>query len=662
MKNEDEKIKRQSLSISSKLNVYKPCEIKTKYIDLLDKVSEPMLKYILSKNFMKGADMKAVLCLFDTLFLSLSPIRENGIYVLTKEITKFIDTLDVLSTGADGIVYNARFFSDIELIIKLPINQDDEEEDEEEKQEEIKRKREMMIREYYIGVKAMNKLRYIVPNFVYTLGCFMCDKPSDSNPLENLCENVSGATSPFIVYEKIPGDKEKHVNTVGDLISNKLSFDQWLVIFFQLLLALEVAQREVEFTHFDLHFENVMIRKQNNFEYSVPLDMSTYTIKNPEFIPVIIDFGRSTCSIDSETIGTYAFEELGVLNHMVPGQDMYMFMSYCCNKATNDTNDIDIDLRKKIALLFYNFYEKDTDPYPIKIGTRTIGTRTNPVRETQEYVGIGKLKSIVDVFKNIPVALVGQYTPLMFMNWLLDEYPDILRPYIIVTKRKMYQPIQYSIMIKKYNDIFNYVEKGIVKATSILMSSSIGKKQSYVITKYMCNLLERYNKDLQSQDVDIKIKKSNIFLLDNKHKLIEFDMVMLQKVFDIKIPSQEDLDKCISDVLNLKIYAPYETRRFVMGGCGKFVGRAHEYKFDLEPIKDATRNLYDILLYEDELKIYLQFYFTILELNLDDEFSEWLNVFEQSEIYSFYTKNIVKNEQSRRWAKTLLISSKNDED
>ena len=94
MKNEDVKIERQALSISSKLNVYKPCEIKTKYIDLLDKVSKSMLQYILSKKFMKGADMKAVLCLFDTLFLSLSIIKENGIYVLTKEITKYIDTLD----------------------------------------------------------------------------------------------------------------------------------------------------------------------------------------------------------------------------------------------------------------------------------------------------------------------------------------------------------------------------------------------------------------------------------------------------------------------------------------------------------------------------------------------------------------------------------------
>ena len=138
-------------------------------------------------------------------------------------------------------------------------------------------------------------------------------------------------------------------------------------------------------------------------------------------------------------------------------------------------------------------------------------------------------------------------------------------------------------------------------------------------------------------------------------------MVMFEKVFDIKIPSQEDLNKCISDVLNLKIYVPYGIRSFVVGG-GKFYGRAHDYKFELKSIQDATQNLYDILRYEDQLKIYLQFYFTILELNLEDEFGYWLEKFEKSDIYYFYTKNILTNEQAHRWAKTLLISSKNDED
>jgi hypothetical protein len=139
---------------------------------------------------------------------------------------------------------------------------------------------------------------------------------------------------------------------------------------------------------------------------------------------------------------------------------------------------------------------------------------------------------------------------------------------------------------------------------------------------------------------------------------------MLEKVFDIKIPSQEDLDTCVSDVLSLNIYAPspYETRIFVVGNYGQFSGNPHNYKFELRPIEVATQKLYDILRYEDELKIYLQFYFTILDLNLEDEFNVWLNRFEKSKIYYFYTNNILKNEQARRWAKTLLISSKNDED
>jgi hypothetical protein len=184
-------------------------------------------------------------------------------------------------------------------------------------------------------------------------------------------------------------------------------------------------------------------------------------------------------------------------------------------------------------------------------------------------------------------------------------------------------------MIKKYNDIFNYVEKGIDKATSILLSTSIGKKESYVITKYMCNLLERYNDDLESQSLQTKIQEVNTFLLYNKGTLISFDIFMLEKVFDIKIPSQEDIDTCVSDVLSLHIYAPssYDTRIFVVGNYGEFAGNARDYKFDLTPITVATRNLYDILHYEDELKIYLQFYFTILDLNLEDEFNDWSGAF-----------------------------------
>ena len=633
-------IDKQTLSIFSELNRYKPCELKTKYIDSLDKVSMPILKDILSNNFIKGADMKAVLCLFDTIFLSLSAEKQDGIYVLTKEVKKYINALSVLSSGADGTVYNATFFSDIQLVIKLSNNE--EQEDEEEQEKKNKEEREMIIREYYIGIKAMNKLRYIVPNFVYTLGCFMCDKPSNTNPIDKLCESSSDKPMPFIVYEKIPGKK------VADLIDNKedpLTFQNWLVIFFQLLLALEVAQREVGFTHFDLHDCNVMIREEKTFNYSVPLDMSTYTIKDPRFIPVIIDFGRSTCTVDTQNIGTYERESLGVLNHMVPGQDMYVFMSYCCNKIS------DINVKKKIALLFNDFYGDD-DPYPI-----TIGTRTNRLtKETQEYVGkLGTLESVSDCFQKVAVTPVGHYTPLMFMKWLLVKYSDELGGCVIVTDRKMCNSLQYSIMVKKYNEIFDYVTKGIDKATNLLITLS-NFKESYVITKYVCTLLERYNKDLHSSLLDTKIKEANAFLDKNKQDLIKIDMDMLENVFDIEIPSQEELDKCISVILNLKIYIPWDMRMVVAGVQPKL------YSFNLEPITTGIKQLNSVLDYEDKLKSYLKFYFTILELHLEEvEFNGWVTKFKSSPIYEFYTKNYLQNERARRWSKTLLISSKSNE-
>ena len=367
--------------------------------------------------------------------------------------------------------------------------------------------------------------------------------------------------------------------------------------------------------------------------------MSTYTINNPVFIPVIIDFGRSTCTVDSQIIGTYGREPLGVLNHMVQGQDMYMFMSYCCDKTK------DIILKEKIALLFLEFYGKEEDPYPILI-------RTNPKNPADKKIGTGKLKSVTSNFEMVPCTPAGHYTPLMFMQWLLKKYPEELKPYVSVTDRKISQSLQYSIMVKKYNEIFNYVEKGIDKATILLLNSSKLKKSSYVITKYICILLERYNRDLQSDPLLQKIKKVNKFLTENKQKMIIFDKDTLKKVFEIKIPTQQELDTCIHNILQLKIYLPIDVRI-------KTVGK--RYTFDLDSIEDAIEKLNSVLLYEDKLKIYMQFYFTILELNLDYEFNEWIEQFKNSDIYHFYTENYLQSERARRWSTTLLFSSKNNE-
>ena len=58
------------------------------------------------------------------------------------------------------------------------------------------------------------------------------------------------------------------------------------------------------------------------------------------------------------------------------------------------------------------------------------------------------------------------------------------------------------------------------------------------------------------------------------------------------------------------------------------------------------------------MELYLQIYYTIIELKLEDKFKTWLTKFVKSDIFSFYNKNNVKVLQSKRWSITLFKSIK----
>jgi len=117
-------------------------------------------------------------------------------------------------------------------------------------------------------------------------------------------------------------------------------------------------------------------------------------------------------------------------------------------------------------------------------------------------------------------------------------------------------------------------------------------------------------------------------------KLIDSDMNMLKKVFDIEIPSQENLDRCIKKVLEIKIRHSNANTK-----------------------KQSVKDLDTILLYQKELSPYLQFYFTILELKLEHTFKDWIKKFKSpNNIYHFHINNVTKNERAIRWGQTLIGS------
>jgi serine/threonine protein kinase len=574
----------QEKFILKQLNNYNSSEMYSKNIDTLGDLSRSCISRIFNqKNIISTTDMKALFCLFDTMFLSESKIksREKGLYDLSKTIEKWIKKMVKISVNSkEGFIYISNFSPDIQVVIKVA-----------QKSNGLQSK----LREYFIGIKSLNKLRCLIPTFVYTIGSFLYPKPTKTGKIDKETENENTA---FVVYEKIDGE------TINSLLKkDKLNFKQFLSIFIQLLLGLEVAQREARFTHFDLHTDNVMIRETDISSYNVHLDMSTYNVINPEFIPVIIDFGTSTCFIENRYIGSYDYMKYGMLNFMVPGYDMYKFLVYCARKTTNK------ELKQKIISIFL-FYE-DNEPYDIINNIKGID------------------KAVEEYCMNTTFSKAATYTPLIFIEWLLKEYWAELKSNILVSERVNYLSLRYSSITKEYNHIFEYIKEGVDNA--ILFTEEC--TPSYVMTKYNINLLERYNDNLQSHELSRKIKDLNKYLHKFEDKFIDIDKAMLENVFDIKIPTQKDLDLCINNLIGIKIRCP-------------------------KPIdkEKAVKDLDIILSYQENLKPHLQFYFTILELNLKEVFSVWIKKFKESRIYLFHIKNVIKNERAKRWSQTLMAS------
>jgi hypothetical protein len=554
------------------------------------------ISMILSQSYPTGSDMRAVFYLIDTLFLSNSSkkIREKGLYSLNKNMNDCVKKMEHLPVKSkEGFIYITHFFaSNVQVIIKVP---------------QTSKGIESKVREYFIGIKAINNLRYITPSFVYTLGAFLCPKPSKTGEItcDDSCKNTA-----FVFYEKIIGE------SVQTLLKNdRLNFRQFLVLFFQLLLGLEVAQREARFTHFDLHADNVMVRVGTGDSTSITqLDMFTYIIDQPEFIPVVIDFGASTAYIEGKYIGSYDYISHGMLNFMIPGHDMYKFLVYCARKTENQ------ELKKSIIKIF-EFYGDD-DPYRIK--------------ENKEK-GIESATSTY--CRDLTFSRAANRTPLMLIEWLLKEkeYKDVLKSKVIVKERKNYIPIQYSKLNKYFEEIFRCTRlndgrdnpDNAVK----MVNKCIMSKSSYIMALYGIKILKKYNECLESKKLKSKIDALRGMIVKSKDDLIKADMVILKKVFTIETPRQEDLDFCIEKVLKLTI-------------------RHHKAKEK----ESAVKNLEQILIYQDTLKPYLQFYFIILELDSIDIISEWVAKFKSSDIFLFYLKNVSQNERAIRWGQSLMAS------
>jgi hypothetical protein len=161
--------------------------------------------------------------------------------------------------------------------------------------------------EYYVGLTLNNLRPMNIQNFGLVYGRFFCGfNPSD--PKNNsellsrkLCDNKYKKKT-HVLYEYITTLSDKTITLykyINDENNNDAKKNINLInILIMLMISLQNAQDELNFTHYDLHLENVLLVKLNatyNFVYEYKGKKYNILL---EYFPFIIDYGRSHVNPD----------------------------------------------------------------------------------------------------------------------------------------------------------------------------------------------------------------------------------------------------------------------------------------------------------------------------------------------------------------------------
>ena len=584
-------------------------------IDISAIDDKQLIDFVSNKNYMNGQYLKSLVCLFNT-FLDYSKNLELPISKF--DFIKDIKKVEIKSVNSS--VYTVDILSkDFQIIIKTPqkINIKKLKKDlkethkrkfskEELREEFIKQFNDIMkdkikelYREYYISIAGINNLRYKIPTFVYTFGIF---KPSTDQIKKLNLKIISkyqdkikklntkqitklklNKKNIFIMNEQIIGE------SMYKFIKDKnISVTEWLDIFIQLLISLEVGQRDIKFTHFDLHLGNILITKDKVIPYELNFDNYTYSINNTQYKPVIIDFGMSSITINgiqSGFVNKDLYILFGIGPFMVSGRDMHYFLCNTFRMGNKKINNV-------IRNIYTNFYEinEDVDLFFEKEN----GNKRKKMDDKYAKSGTTNNK-------------ISSKTPLMLINWLLTNYNQNITT-LTKKERSNYINLEYCNYVEKYDTFFSIEEK--ISDNIEHIKTCISKSKSFILFSYNIKLLIEINNNLNNYELGETISKLQSFLIKRKEKYITNDLKMLNKCFDIKLPSKNDLD-----YFPIVITIDFKRKRDVDIFRKDFL---LEYKFiiDVEP--------------------YIDIYYTILETKIYDEYKQWIDTFIKSDIWMYY--------------------------
>jgi len=221
--------------------------------------------------------LTAAKCVINSLFYTKI---DNDDLTYNIFIKQYIHNLTKIGKkSASGFAFNADFKDVSDMFIIKTIQNYEQDED--------------LLHELMVGLYGTNRLRPFIPNFAYIYGGFKCSPPifGENDEVVDWCNNNKNSVN-YILYENVNPSI-----SIKEFIS-KCSVDEFLNIFLQILYALDFAHKKIDFTHYDLHGSNILLRIPNPDEpdklYQIPYKTENgWEYITTRYIPTFIDYGMS---------------------------------------------------------------------------------------------------------------------------------------------------------------------------------------------------------------------------------------------------------------------------------------------------------------------------------------------------------------------------------
>lgn len=223
-------------------------------------------------------------------------------------------------------------------------------------------KNDELIHEAVIGFYAMNKLRHILPNYMYVYGYTRCSPPTLQNKeVITWCSSSNPPVS-YLITENI-----RDAEAIGDFVINpKTTALDFIAVFLQVLNALNLAYKTYGYTHYDLHYGNIMVRTYSKIMaipyYGTSFKGDVMTLEGfiaTKNIPYIIDYGYSRITVGGYGFGKMGLESFGINGDQAfPMYDVYKILGFLGEKIylKGSTSEA-IKIRDMLEIMFSFFGE-----------------------------------------------------------------------------------------------------------------------------------------------------------------------------------------------------------------------------------------------------------------------------------------------------------------